>query len=200
MKVVIITYTKSRLPGESKPKIITVKAPETTNEMVSEMNVAIKNSSYAADKRKAQGCFDTCNRGITRINRSGIGLNRAKSYWANCKLCGEDPQSIPNELKTSRVLPNEKTNAMIIPMPDIEGVYMQYTRSGFRVRAEGREDWKTYCNEAARIKTDKDEFSRKIKPYDRVLLVGVTYDPSKANKVISHCIAERAIIIGSSKP
>ena len=84
-------------------------------------------------------------------------------------------------------------------MPDIEGVFLQATRSGFRVRIEGREDWKIYCNEAARIKNGQDELSRKIKPYDRIRLVGISYNASKANKPISHCLAESAVILGSSK-
>ena len=109
-----------------------------------------------------------------------------------------DPAALSGSFKHNRVLANEKTMPALSSMPDIEGVYLQTTKSGFRVRAEGREDWKTYCNEAARIKNGKDHLSHNIKPKDRVRITGITYDPNKANKVVSRCTAKSILIIGSS--
>ena len=86
------------------------------------------------------------------------------------------------------------------PMADIEGIYLQGRRSGYRVRAEGRDDWLKYCNEAARLETGSDEFSRAVKPYDRVRFVGITYDPALAGKPSTRCMAKRAIILGPGSP
>ncbi len=121
-------------------------------------------------------------------------MNRAQVYWASCTRCG-DSESLQDEFKHSRVPTKEETKTTMTLMSDIEGVYLQTTKSGFRVR--GCEDWKTYCNQVTRLKNNKGGFSRKIKSNDHVHLVGITYDASKANKVVSHCIAENAVILDS---
>ncbi len=188
--------TKNQLPGMKKPAIAVTKAPETIDDMVNDMNkatqewkVKLENASDSTSKRQAQECHDACSRGATRISRAGYRIDRAQKYWANCTWCGDSE---------SRVLANEKTKTKFSSMPNIEGEYLQYIRSGFRVRVEGREDWKIYCNEAARIKDGQDEFARKIKPKDRVRFVGITYDAKNANQVKSHCVAESAIILESN--
>lgn len=96
---------------------------------------------------------------------------------------------------------NENVNSFAddqAKMPDIEGVYLSANRNGFIVRAEDNEDWKIYCNEAARIRNGQKELSRTVKAYDRIRLIGITYDPNKANARVTHCIAESALILGPS--
>ena len=84
-------------------------------------------------------------------------------------------------------------------MSDIEGVYLDANRSGFVVRAEGREDWKIYCNEVARLKKGHDEFARTVKNKDRVRFVGIRYNSNKAKMRVTHCVADSATILGSNQ-
>lgn len=102
----------------------------------------------------------------------------------------------PNQSPKKNMKPAVDNHAS---MSDIEGVYVDANRSGFVVRAEGREDWKIYCNEAARIKKGHDEFARTVKNQDRVRFVGIRYDSNKAKMQVTHCVANSATILGSSQ-
>lgn len=186
--------TKNRLAGVDKATKPVAKAPGTIDEMVKDMNrtkqewkAKIDNAPGSTENKQAQYCHEACGRGITWISRKGTRINRAQRYWAACKGCGASEFKYTGASKQSK--------AVKLSMPDIEGTYLQYTRSGIRVRVTGREDWKTYCNEAARIEHDREGFARKVKAGVRVRLTGITYDARYANKAITRCVAEGAIIL-----
>lgn len=192
--------------ANAKPKTIETppKPPRTLKDVATDLsaatgywkNIMANKAIKATNENQPEQCYNTCESGLNAIKtKANIGMKYAHRYWRNCTSCkAQDAQG--NELAP---VFTKKAEAKPHAMPDIEGMYLQTTRSGFRVRAEGREKWKTYCNEAARIENGGDEFSRTVKPYDQVRISGITYDPNKANKPVSRCMAKSITILGSKK-
>lgn len=101
-----------------------------------------------------------------------------------------------------------------VSMPDVVGVWTGNIKSRVRIRSDSRQDWQKICrglarvniftysgsdtvevqNEKARL---RDAFYKKIKPKDRVQLVGVTYEPDSVGRGGKrfHCLAERIVIL-----
>lgn len=197
---------KQKHPDFKKPIIPIAKAPDTIEEMIKDMNKAtqeykekVEKASTSTLKRQAQDCHDACSRGVAMISREGTHLSRAKVRWAGCTRCGE-PETVPDEFKTSRVLSNEKIEPTMSSMPDVEGIFVGGIKGRLRVKVEGRDDWTTTCVASARLKNYRDEFMKNLKAKDRVRLIGITYDPNRVGKgSLSHCIAETGIILGPSQ-
>ncbi|MGH1456972.1 MAG: hypothetical protein ACRBDI_09345 [Alphaproteobacteria bacterium] len=194
---------KSQTANTTSQKIETMpKPPSTLKDIVADLNAATgywgdimaNKNINAINKNQSEQCYNTCDQGVNAIKtKANIGMKYARRYWMNCTSCkAKDVEG--NELAP---VFKKKAEDKSYTMPDIEGMYLQTTRSGFRVRVEGREEWKTYCNEAARVENGGDEFSRTVKPYDRIRISGITYDPNKANKPVSRCMAKSITILGS---
>lgn len=142
-------------------------------------------------------CISSCDsvNAIKKSNTKKAALKQCEN--AHAKVIKHNITSTPEQGQRQDRSPRatKKTPQRSEEMADIEGVYLQTTRSGFRVRAEGRKGWQTYCNEAARLVTQSDEFSRTVKAYDRVRLTGISYNPDRAKAPVTRCMAKSAVIL-----
>lgn len=171
--------------------------PEAHQAMVAECRLLAQSGKVRF--ATARSCIIACNAvdTATDSNTAEAALKKCKSAHAEVSKGNVASKSEQHRTHSRSSEPAAPTK--IHEMADIEGVYLQATRSGFRVRAEGRKDWKTYCNEAARPLSDSKKFARTVKPYDRVRFTGISYQPSRAKDPVTHCRAKNAVILGPSQ-
>lgn len=144
----------------------------------------------------ARRCILACGRLDAASTEAAV--QQCKNAYAD--VTQSNITSTTEETPTHSRSPGAAATPQVSEMADIEGVYLQAGRSGFRVRAEGRKDWLTYCNEAARLIKDDGKFARTVKAYDRVRFTGISYHPGQANDRITHCTANSAVILGPGGP
>lgn len=166
--------------------------------------------AYSQDQSSdhARDCINQCGRYAKLVDRNPEALTdknvqkcneayaSAKNHASSRKKATLPITKDPDDRRTSRVLTNELPKTTMSSMPDIEGIYLQAMQGRLRVRAEDRDDWNKICRESARVKDPNYELARQLKSYDRIRLIGITYDTSKVgNGLRSPCFAERGIIL-----
>jgi hypothetical protein len=152
------------------------------------------------DLAKVRRCIMSCGSNNAAMDPSAAAAALTQCQSAHAEVSQGNTASSPVPVRTRSPAPATVAQAQVGEMGDMEGVYLQTTRSGFRVRIEGDKAWQTYCNEAARLETGSDEFSRTVKAYDRVRLIGITYDPTRAKDPVTRCMAKSAVILGPGSP
>lgn len=205
---VAYSRTKNKVPGMEKPKAPAAKAPNTIEDMIKDMNMAaqawkviVENASTSELKRQAETCRGSCSSGVKFVSRKGYRIDRAQRYWRGCTECKAydahgEIVSVPNTVRQVEPVPEK----IMSSMPDVEGIFLQAIKGRLRVRSEGRDDWNKTCRESARVKDPNYKLMRNLKANDRVRIIGITYDPSMVGKgPLSHCTAERGIILGPSQ-
>ena len=171
--------------------------PEAPQPMVAECRMLAQ--SGKVHLATARSCIIACSAVDTARDSNAKEAAFKKCKIAHAEVTKGNVVSQSEQHRTRARSSEPAAPPKIHEMADIEGVYLQTTRSGFRVRAEGRKDWKTYCNEAARPHNDSKNFARTVKPYDRVRFTGISYQPSRANDPVTRCRAKKAVILGSSQ-
>lgn len=194
--------------AKTSPSAASLKRPASVASALSEMETAKQywqshmddNAAASDSSRSIKKCHQLCDQGINTIKtKANIGMKYVGRYWQACFSCiAKDTNG--NELKPAS--PDRKgANAVIQKgkIPDVTGVYLKRTRSGFHVVAEGREDWKSQCNETINLAKGQAEFLRTVKPNDRVQFSGITYGSRKtlSNTKAMRCWAQGYTILGS---
>lgn len=122
-------------------------------------------------------------------------VDKAKDKELTLKLCVNTYADVTGTNVASKHQQEAASTPQTGELADIEGVYVQTIRGVVRVRAEDRTDWQTYCNEKASLMTGGNKFLQTVKANDRVRLIGISYEPSRANGRVKACIAKSAVIL-----
>ncbi|GAC21411.1 hypothetical protein [Paraglaciecola arctica] len=145
------------------------KSGNADNKLVRHCSIMCRHVGQIKDLSKAEVAFNTCKSAYTDAINSFVAFT---------------PEQIAASTPT------------IIELADIEGVYLRATRGRIHLRAEGRTDWQTHCNEMAGvIIPDNIKFFQTVRPNYRVRLVGVSYAPAGVKDRAIGCLAKSAVIL-----
>lgn len=171
---------------------------ESSQTMAAECQALVE--SGAVRSATARECISACSRVELAKDPATAEATLKQCEDAHAELIAVGNAATTQQTQTRRRSTTPAATPEVKVMADIEGTFLQSNRSGYRVRVEGREDWQTYCNEAARLETGDDEFARTVKAYDRVRFTAISYDPTRVNTAITRCIAKSAVILGAGSP
>lgn len=156
--------------------------------------------SGAVRSATARECIGTCSRVKLARDPATAEATLKQCESAHAKLIQVSKAATTQQQQPRGRSTSPAATPEVKVMADIEGIFLQANRSGYRVRVEGRKDWQTYCNEAARLETGSEEFARTVKARDRVRFTGISYDPDRASTPTTRCMAKSAVILGASSP